>query len=413
VNNVLELRDIGKAYRRYASEWHRVFSWFGARIRPAKERWVLRDISFSVAAGEAVGIIGQNGAGKSTLLKIITGTLRPSCGAMTAHGRIAAILELGMGFNPEFTGRQNAFHALGAMGFAQAAILALLPDVEAFADIGDYFDQPMRTYSTGMQVRVAFAVVTAHRPDVLIIDEALSVGDSYFQHKSFGRIQRFKAEGTTVLFVTHGLEGLKEFCDRVILLDQGRILKEGSADEVCDLYNALLARKENELLSVEQRRTRDGWLVTRSGTGEARIVSLTLADAGSGNAVIVASVGQQLVLTATVAVETDLPQLVLGFMLRDKCGNCLWGSNTWHTRQIQRNLKAGSRLVFQLMFTCALGPGSYSFSPALVSTDTHLDNNFEWTDNLLVFDVVNVDKPHFIGSLYLDGNFNIQTHGGE
>ena len=167
---VLRVDALGKAFRQYRSEWQRVISWFGVSVRPAAEDWVLRGVSFSVAPGEAVGIVGQNGAGKSTLLKLITGTLRPSEGGVQVNGRISAILELGMGFNPEFTGRQNAYHATGLMGFSREAIEKAMPEIEAFAEIGKYFDQPLRTYSSGMQMRVAFSVATAFRPEILIID---------------------------------------------------------------------------------------------------------------------------------------------------------------------------------------------------------------------------------------------------
>lgn len=409
--HVLKVSGLGKAYRTYRSEWRRVLSWFGVTVVPAAEHWGLRDVSFSVAPGEAVGIVGQNGAGKSTLLKLVTGTLRGTEGDVQVHGRIAAILELGMGFNPEFTGRQNVYHAAGLMGFSPDAIEQAMPDMEAFAEIGDYFDQPVRTYSSGMQMRVAFSVATAFRPDVLIVDEALSVGDSYFQHKSFARIRQFKELGTALLFVTHGMSDVRTLCDRVILLDKGRILRDGSPDEVVDYYNALIAEKENAKLSVEQRRQKNGWVLTKSGTGEATLADFRLSDADSRQEVQSVRVGQRLVLAATVNIHADIPSLVLGYMLRDRQGHVVWGTNTWHTRQVLENLEMGQVVEFKLSFTCTLGPGSYSFSPALVSTDTHLVNNYEWADNALVFDVLNADKSTFIGSSWLDAVFDISRRG--
>lgn len=409
--HVLKVSGLGKAYRTYRSEWRRVLSWFGVTVVPAAEHWGLRDVSFSVAPGEAVGIVGQNGAGKSTLLKLVTGTLRGTEGDVQVHGRIAAILELGMGFNPEFTGRQNVYHAAGLMGFSPDAIEQAMPDMEAFAEIGDYFDQPVRTYSSGMQMRVAFSVATAFRPDVLIVDEALSVGDSYFQHKSFARIRQFKELGTALLFVTHGMSDVRTLCDRVILLDKGRVLRDGSPDEVVDYYNALIAEKENAKLSVEQRRQKNGWVLTKSGTGEATLADFRLSDADSRQEVQSVRVGQRLVLAATVNIHADIPSLVLGYMLRDRQGHVVWGTNTWHTRQVLENLEMGQVVEFKLSFTCTLGPGSYSFSPALVSTDTHLVNNYEWADNALVFDVLNADKSTFIGSSWLDAVFDISRRG--
>jgi lipopolysaccharide transport system ATP-binding protein len=404
----LEVQSLGKAYRRWKSESSRVLSWFFPSIKPEEESWVLKDVSFSIAPGEAVGIIGQNGAGKSTLLKLITGTTQPTVGHVAVRGRVAAILELGMGFNGDLTGRDNVYHSAGLMGYTWDQIHQAMPEIEAFAEIGAYFDQPMRTYSSGMQVRVAFSVATAFRPDLLIVDEALSVGDSYFQHKSFDRIRQFRADGVSIIFVSHSLSDVRTLCDRVILIDKGRVLKDGLPDEVVDYYNAMVAEKENAKLTVEQRREKNGWLMTRSGTGQARVASLQLVDALSGQELVVANVGQRVELRLEVQVHEDLPCLVLGYMIRDKQGHIIWGSNTWHTRQILDAPRAGETIVFHMPFTCTMGPGSYSVSPALVSSDTHLTDNYEWVDNLLVFDVINVDRTFFIGSSSLDAQFVIE-----
>jgi lipopolysaccharide transport system ATP-binding protein len=407
VTGHLKVNGLGKAYRTFGTEWARVLSWFGVPVSAAAEHWVLRHVSFEVRPGEAVAIIGHNGAGKSTLLKLITGTLRPSEGTVAVNGRVSAILELGMGFNPEFTARQNVRHSAGLMGFSAAQIDQMMPEVEEFAEIGEYFDQPMRTYSSGMQMRVAFAIATASRPDLLIVDEALSVGDSYFQHKSFDRIRRFAKQGTTLLFVTHSMADVRALCNRGILLSAGAVLKDGLPDEVADYYNALVAAKENRTLSLEQRRERSGWLMTKSGTGEATVIAMELTDAVSGEEIKLAQVGQRLQLRTHVKVQENVPALVLGYMLRDRTGHVVWGSNTWHTKQRLTDLKAGQKITFNLSFTCSLGPGAYSFSPALVSTDTHIVNNYEWTDNAFVFDVMNADYPVFIGSNHLDAQFEI------
>jgi lipopolysaccharide transport system ATP-binding protein len=377
--------------------------------RSKTEQWILKDVNFEVSPGESIAIIGQNGAGKSTLLKLITGTLRPSTGTVQIRGSVSAILELGMGFNQDLTARQNVWHAAGLMGHSALEIEQAMPWIEDFAEIGEYFDQPMRIYSSGMQMRVAFAVASAWRPDLLIVDEALSVGDSYFQHKSFDRIRDFARSGSTLLFVSHSMGDVRSLCDRVILIGNGGVLKDGMPDEVIDYYNALIAAKENEKLTVEQRRQRDGWLLTRSGTGEARVASIRLLDADSGEPVKLVRVGQRLTLEARISINSEIPQLVLGYMLRDKAGHVVWGTNTWHTKQYLYNLHSGSCVTYRLLFTCTLGPGSYSFSPALVSTDTHLVNNYEWTDNALVFDVMNADRDLFIGTTYLDARFEVET----
>ncbi len=186
----ITITNVGKAYKQYPTRWSRLVEWLVPFSKPRHQlKWVLQEISFKVNPGEAVGIIGINGAGKSTLLKMITGTTQATTGSITITGRVAALLELGMGFHPDFTGRQNAYMAGQLLGMSVEEITSLMPEIEAFAEIGDYMDQPVRVYSSGMQMRVAFSVATVRRPDILIVDEALSVGDAYFQHKSFDRIR--------------------------------------------------------------------------------------------------------------------------------------------------------------------------------------------------------------------------------
>jgi lipopolysaccharide transport system ATP-binding protein len=282
-----------------------------------------------------------------------------------------------------------------------------MPAIEAFAEIGEFFDQPVRVYSSGMQARLAFALATAKRPDILIVDEVLSVGDSYFQHKSFDRIRQFKEQGTAILLVTHGLGDVKALCERVILLDKGMIVKDGPPDEVVDYYNAMVAERENSNLTIQQKRNSDGWLHTRSGSYEARVETIELLDQHTLQPVNTARVGQHLLLRLEVRAYADILKLVLGYMLRDRTGHVIWGTNTWHTKQVIENVMAGGKIIYELPFTCTLGPGSYSFSPALVNSDTHLDKNYEWQDNALVFDVVNAGQFAFIGSTWLDATFRI------
>jgi lipopolysaccharide transport system ATP-binding protein len=405
--SILHLHCVGKRYTAYSSNLARFASWFGTPVKPISEHWAVKDISFTLKAGEALAVIGQNGAGKSTLLKVITGTVRPTTGHIAINGRVSAILELGLGFNPEFTGRQNIYQAGGLMGNSRQELRALMPAIEAFAELGEFFDQPLRIYSSGMQARLAFSLATAARPDVLIVDEALAVGDSYFQHKSFDRIRQFKEEGTAILIVSHSMGDVRALCDRVLLLDKGTVVKDGLPDEVVDYYNALIAEKENAKLSVEQRRQKDGWLYTRSGTLEVTAVTIDLLDTDSGKPVMTAMVGQNLLLRLVARAKVDIPRLVLGYMLRDRTGHVIWGTNTWHTKQIVYNAAAGETIIYELRFVCRLGPGSYAFSPALVSSDTHFENNYEWQDNVLVFDVVNADKSLFIGTCWLDPEFKI------
>jgi len=405
-NTVLSLNGVGKCYRQYQGLTARLCHWLGLKVKHQSEYWANQDISFEVPAGQALAIIGQNGAGKSTLLKMITGTIRPTQGQIQVRGRISAMLELGLGFNPEFTGRQNAYLAGGLLGHPESLLQQLMPEIEAFAEIGDFFDQPLRVYSSGMQARLAFAVATAVRPDILIVDEILSVGDSYFQHRSFDRIRQFKEQGTSIILVTHGMGDVRSLCDKVILIDKGRVLKQGLADEVVDFYNAMIAARENQ--TIEQVRDQAGWLKTTSGNGAASITNLKVMDSASGAELQTLALAQTVKICAEVEVKQDIPELVLGLMLRDKQGHVIWGSNTWFTQQLQRDLSAGQILHYEFEFTCRLGPGSYSITTALTSSATHLEQNYEWRDNSLVFDVVNLGQSEFIGSQWLDGRFHIR-----
>tara|TARA_R110001583_G_scaffold26757_2_gene96262 strand:+ start:30611 stop:31834 length:1224 start_codon:yes stop_codon:yes gene_type:complete len=406
MNNVLEVKNISKSFKEYSSESQRVLSWFGLKSKPVQEHKILKNINFSLSPGEAVGIVGQNGAGKSTLLKIITGTLKPSQGNVHIAGRISAILELGMGFHPDLTGRQNVYHSAGLMGFTQEQIDLVIDELEAFAEIGEYFDQPVRTYSSGMQVRVAFGVVTAYRPEILIVDEALSVGDAYFQHKSLNRIKKFQEQGTTLLLVSHDRGAIQAICDRAILLDKGSVIRDGHPEEVMDFYNALIAEKENS--TVQQTVKEDGRVETVSGTTEATVENIGLYNY-KGELVESIGVGDSVELRIKVNVHQDIEKLVLGYGIKDRLGQVMYGTNTWHTKQLIENAKAGSSYEFVIAFSANLGPGSYSIQTALTDSETHLTKNYEWRDLALVFNIINIDKIHFAGSSWNEPVIRIET----
>ncbi|MBY4870415.1 ABC transporter ATP-binding protein [Burkholderia anthina] len=395
----ITVTNLGKAYKQYPTRWSRLVEWMDPRRKQHHTlHWVLRDVSFSVKAGEALGIIGINGAGKSTLLKMIVGTTQPSVGSVTMTGRVAALLELGMGFHPDFTGRQNVMMAGQLLGYSVDELLALMPEIEAFAEIGEYIDQPVRVYSSGMQVRLAFSVATARRPDVLIVDEALSVGDAYFQHKSFDRIREFRKLGTTLLIVAHDKAAIQAICDHAILLNAGRLEMEGPPEVVMDYYNAMLAdRKDHE---VRQEKLESGAVQTVSGTGEAVIDAVELLDE-SGQPIEVAGVGQSVALRVKVRCVEAIPELVVGYMIKDRLGQTVFGTNTYHLKQVLVGLDAGQAIELRFEFTANLGVGSYSVAVALHTGDAHLANNYQWRDRALVFNVVNIKMQDFVGVAWL------------
>jgi lipopolysaccharide transport system ATP-binding protein len=405
----IRAEGIGKFYKRYANRWSRLVEWLGsdATVRH-KKHWVLHDVSFEVRAGESVGIIGHNGAGKSTLLKIITGTTQPSAGHVRIDGRIAALLELGMGFHPDFTGRQNAYMSGQLLGYSNEEIAERMGEIESFAEIGDYIDQPVRTYSSGMQVRLAFSVATCIRPDILIVDEALSVGDAYFQAKSFDRIRLFRDQGTTLLFVSHSPSAIKSLCSRAILLDRGGVLRDDVPDAVLDYYNAIIARRETEhAIRVVESAT--GSRATRSGSGVATIAAVDLLDANGGSArALRACEAAQVVLD--IRVEQDLSELTAGILIRDVLGNDVFGTNSFHHGQVITRPEAGDsyRMRFDID-SLALGRGSYSISAALHTHDTHVASNYDWWDRALVFQIVPGERALSIGVVDLPVSIKVES----
>ncbi len=395
----ITVSQLGKAYKHYPTRWSRLAEWLIPGSRPRHTmKWVLQDISFTVKAGEAVGIVGINGAGKSTLLKMITGTTQPTAGTVSVTGRVAAMLELGMGFHPDFTGRQNAIMAGQLLGYSVEEINRLMPEIEAFAEIGDYIDEPVRVYSSGMQMRLAFSVATAHRPDILIVDEALSVGDAYFQHKSFARIREYSKLGTTLLIVSHDKGAVQGICDRAVLLNAGRLAMEGEPEAVMDYYNAMLAERENE--TVRQEAAAGGKVKTISGTGEATIVDAVLQNA-QGEPVEVVKVRQPVTIKVVAHINAPIPELVLGYMIKDRLGQPVFGTNTHHLKQQDEGVRAGETIVYKFHFAANLGVGTYSVAVALHASDTHVAKNYEWRDLAIVFNVVNIDKDGFVGVAWL------------
>lgn len=404
--SILRLNNLGKAYKQYPNHWSRLAEWSLPGSRPLHHLyWALQNINFHVSAGETIGIVGMNGAGKSTLLKIIAGTTQLTTGSIEIVGRVSALLELGMGFHPEFTGRQNVIMAGQLFGFPVDEIQSLLPEIEAFAEIGEYIDQPVRTYSSGMQMRLAFAVATAKRPDILIIDEALSVGDSYFQHKSFRRIRTFRDEGTTLLLVSHDPAAIQSICDRVIVLHQGKIVKEGHPDDAMDFYHALLSTRDANL--IRQERQTYGKVQTISGCGDVSTVEINLLNEEKKQIEAVET-GTPVTLEIRARVNTSVPEMVMGFLIKDRFGQVMYGINSYRLGMTIEHLSAGDQVVGLFQFNMNLGKGNYSISTSISRKESHLADNYEWRDGGFVFSVLNRKKPDFVGSASLDATLTIQ-----
>lgn len=393
---MIRVDNLGKYYKRYPRRWARLAEWTSGGRRVAHiPRWVLRGVSFAVGAGEAVGIVGSNGAGKSTLLKILTGTTLPSEGRFQIDGRVAALLELGLGFHPDFTGVQNAIMGCQMQGLSTADAQRCVPHVAEFAELGDHMDQPLRSYSTGMQMRLAFSVATVLRPDVLIVDEALSVGDIYFQHKSMRRIRAYRDAGTALLFVSHDPAAVRTLCDRALLLADGAVVRSGEPAAVLDYYNALVAQREASA-DIAQQTDDAGRISTRSGDRRAEITAVALtAEDGSQQTTFL--VGQKATLRCTMRFVIRVERPTVGFVIRDRLGNEVFGTNSFHLGVFEPHVEPGDVLESAFRLPLDLGPGTYSISVAVHTEATHVEQNFDWWDQALVFEIAPPAVSRFVG----------------
>lgn len=377
---IIEAENLTKTYKKYPNKWSRVLEWV-TKKKNHKELPVLKNITFNVKKGESIGIIGHNGAGKSTLLKILTGTTQPTSGRVVSRGKVSALLELGIGFHPDFTGLQNIYMLGQIMGMNNKEIEAVIPNIIDFAEIGNYLDEPVRTYSSGMAVRLAFSTTTAVRPDILIVDEALSVGDTYFQHKCFDRIRKFREEGTSLLFVSHDPAAVKNLCDRAILLDQGCVIKDDHPDNVLDYYNAIIAKREAE--NEIQQSVSGSKLKVRSGNKDVYINKVTIMS--NGTDVQAVQVGEYITLRVNLACNKTVAKPTVGFIIRDRLGNDVFGTNTYHLGVILEQYNAGDVFNVDFNLKLNLGVGSYNITVAIHDSYEHIDKNYDWLDHAKTF----------------------------
>lgn len=404
--SLLKITNLGKSYRTYRSEWMRFASWFNIPTKPCQEHWILRGINFEIQPGESIGLIGQNGAGKSTLLKMITGTLQPTEGSIQRNGRIAGILELGMGFSPERTGRQNARHVAGLMGFSLNEIENLIPGIETFAELGTYFDEPLRTYSSGMQMRLAFAIATSSRPEILIVDEALAVGDSYFQHKCINRIREFQAAGTSLLLVSHAPEVIRALCQRGMMLENGVIAKIGDATSVMDFYRAGLVSKMGVPATAPPELTESS---AQLSSRDCKVVLASKTIAGVNATVIgeeeIIHSGDRISIRVTATFAEDYADPHIGIGIRTKLGFTVYEANTYTLQCATRPVLAGENLSIRFKFHCRLAPGTYELA-VVIANKGYGQGQFEqalfYDQSFLIFEVV--EDKHFSWS----GIYDIQ-----
>lgn len=384
----ISVRGVSKKFRLFNSPHERLIeALHPLRKRYHREFWSLSNISFDVYRGEIVGILGRNGSGKSTLLQIICAVMRQTHGTVSVNGRISALLELGAGFNPEFTGRDNVLLNSSIMGLSRQQMLSRMPDIEAFADIGDFFDQPVKTYSSGMFVRVAFAAAIHVDPDILVVDEALSVGDSKFQHRCFQRIREFMEQGKTILVVSHSVDTLLRMCHRGIVLDHGRLGYIGSIASAVSYYqNLLFGTVKTDKPGLTDGGAAAGYTVsqagpsmdmlsddvrdrvfehpfynkheTRLGNGVAKIVGLDLI-AGSRRTPSEVPARSTVELVLKVSFNETLDNVSVGFALVTVDGTYVFGTNLAMMNAPLLHAQAGQSLIVRFSFTSHLAGGEY------------------------------------------------------
>ena len=393
----VSVRGLSKRFRVYDTPLDHLKEWITPRGMSFHwAYWALRDITFDIKRGSSVGIVGANGAGKSTLLKILCGTLSPTYGDVQIAGRITGMLELGAGFHPEFSGRQNVYLNARLLGLSDREIEERMPNILAFAELGDFIDHPLRIYSTGMALRLGFSVAANVDPDILIIDEALAVGDAYFQQKCLRHLRQFRDKGGTLLFVSHDPGAVKLLCSEAYLLHEGALVERGTPDMVLDYYNALIARRTSDdaAFRIERRRaSAQQPAAQRSGTFAAVITRVDVKTGGAATRTLLP--GAPAVIEVEAVALDAIADPTVGIAIRDRLGYEIFGTNTRRLRVAVPSLKPGSRATVSFEFPCNIGPGDYTVTAAIHSGIDHLDACYDWADKYIAFKVLpEADQYH-------------------
>ena len=403
----IEVLNISKSYATYKSSLQHVFSLlFGTAKKTTSTFNALTDVSFTVNKGETLGIVGSNGAGKSTLLQVICGTLYPTSGSVTVHGKFAALLELGAGFNPEFTGRENVYLSAAVYGLTHAQIDARLNDILSFAEIGEFIDKPVKTYSSGMFVRLAFAIIAHVDADILVIDEALAVGDIYFTQKCMRFLKAFAEQGT-LLFVSHDTTSVVNLCDRAIWLKNGQMQKIGNARDVSEAY--LSSVYENKLPDTVAITGDDGSVFESAqfGVGGGRILSCLLLDA-EGNNLRILDRAQSIVVQVEVQALQIINQPIVGFFIKNRLGQHLFGTNTIQLLPDWQVMEDGEVCQLRFIFhTPLLATGDYSVGVALAEGTQVEHVQHHWIQDALAFKAK--ADPNLSGYIAIDVDVEIDT----
>jgi len=374
------LQNVSKLYRLYRRPSDRLRELLPGSEPRHTDFWALREISFSVEKGETLSLVGPNGCGKSTLLQIVAGILQPTAGRVVTRGRIAALLELGAGFNPEFSGRENVYLNGEIMGLSRQDIAKALPSIEAFAEIGEFIERPVKEYSSGMYVRLAFSTAIHVDPEILIVDEALAVGDAVFANRCVRKFQELRERKITVLFVSHDLGLVKQLSDRAILLLHGRIEAQGQPKDVINRYIGLVLERQEPQTKKEER-IRGSF---RHGDGASEILGVQILNA-NGEAVALVSSGESVTVRVRCRFSQAKSDPMVGILIRTRIGMDVYGTNTAIEQADLGDFEAGDELEVDFHIECWLTPQTYTLTVATQNAD---GTSHDWLDDAIAFDVV-------------------------
>ena len=404
---VVNFRNVSKSYSIYDTPGDRLTELVsGNRLKRHRDFWALRDVSFEIGRGETFCILGENGSGKSTLLQLVAGILQPTSGSVEVNGRISALLELGAGFNPEFTGRDNVYLNGAILGLATREVDSFYDSIVDFAEIGDFIHQPVKTYSSGMVVRLAFAVAIHVKPEILLVDEALSVGDIYFRQRCMRKVHELRSQGVTILFVSHAIGDVKAIGDRALWLDQGTVRDLGSTDQVVPRYLAAMAEKDSAYVehhpvqatgalldSAPEVVTRIPNVEHRHGDGRAKIIGIAIVSE-DGTPLAILEPSSRVVVRISARAEEDVASPNIGFMLRNHLGIDFAGTNVLRQGHQLPSLRRNQVVTVDFHLDLpALYPGAFSFSPAIADGNLTNYKMCDWIDNAITLQMGHGDGP--------------------
>jgi lipopolysaccharide transport system ATP-binding protein len=374
------VQNVSKLYRLYRRPSERLREMLPGSKPRHTDFWALKDIGFEVEKGECLSLVGPNGCGKSTLLQIVSGILQPTTGRVVTRGRIAALLELGAGFNPEFSGRENVYLNGEIMGLSRGEIDRAMPAIEAFAEIGEFIERPVKEYSSGMYVRLAFSTAIHVDPEILIVDEALAVGDAVFANRCVRKFEELRERKITVLFVSHDLGLVKTLSDRAILLLNGRIEAQGTPNDVINRYIGLVLARQ-QATNKKEDRVRGSF---RHGDGTSEILSVEILNAGGRPAASIAS-GEEVTVRVRLRFHAAASDPMVGILVRTRIGIDVYGTNTRIEQKALGEFQPGDELEIDFQFACWLTPQQYTLTVASQAAD---GSSHDWLDDAIAFDVV-------------------------